>query len=407
MKSSNLIRGMIPRYSYSMKNFSAKFSSTQQQKGEAHYLAVLKDHGCPAVSRAPAGNNIVIDHAKGCYVTDIHGRRFLDFQTGIGVANTGHCHPKVVDAVIKQVSKGIHLQQNCGISKPHVDLIEKLVSVAPKGISRFFFNCTGSEAVESAIKLARHETKRQNIIYFKGSFHGRSLTTLAITTSKYAYKVGYGPFPSGMHQAAYPYCVHCKCKPAGKELCCDAAIDSIEEMFKESSPASDTAAIIIEPVLGEGGYVLPPKGFMKKLRKLCDDHGILLIADEVQSGMGRTGKFWAVEHEDITPDILVFAKGIASGMVLSGIGTKPHMMLKSPAGSMGGTYGANAVSAAAAVATIDAIIEEDMLENAAARGEQLMEGLRLLAKKYGSAHILDVRGKYEGVVEIQFHQCNI
>lgn len=361
---------------------------------EEHCLAVLKEHGCPAVARAPAGNNIVVDHAKGCYIFDINGKKYLDFQTGIGVANTGHCHPKVVAAVTEQVAKGIHLQQNCGISQPVVQLIERLVDIAPKGISRFFFNCTGSEAVESAIKLARHETKKQNIIYFKGSFHGRSLATLAITTSKYAYKVGYGPFPSGMHQATYPYCAHCSCRPQDKLECCGAAIESIEEMFKESCPSSDTAAIIIEPILGEGGYIVPPKGFLKRLRKLCDDHGILLIADEVQSGMGRTGKFWAIEHEDVTPDILVFAKGIASGMVLSGIGTKPHMMLKSPPGSMGGTYGANAVSAAAAVATIDAMIQDGMLENATERGEQLVQGLKNMASKYGLEHILDVRGKY-------------
>lgn len=264
---------------------------------------------------------------------------------------------------------------------------------------------SGTEACESAVKLARHETGRQNVIVFRGGFHGRSLGALAMTSSKTAYGVGYGPLPSGFHHTPFPTCVHCTCagkagahSPGAAEAagttftCCGFAMDSLQQLLKEVSDPKDTAAIMLEPILGEGGYIAPPPGFMRELRALCDKHGMLLIADEVQSGVGRTGKFWAMEHEGVVPDITVFAKGIASGIPLSGIATRGDMMRKSPPGSMGGTYGANAVAAAAAVATIDAIVEEGMLANAAARGAQLQAGLRRLAAKHPE-HTLDVRGR--------------
>jgi 4-aminobutyrate aminotransferase len=267
------------------------------------------------------------------------------------------------------------------------------------------FAVSGTEACESAIKLARHETGKQNIIAFRGGFHGRSLGALAMTSSKTAYGVGYGPLPSGIHHAPFPQCVHCTCEgkkggrspgaaeEAGKTFeCCGYAMEDLENLLKEVSAPSDTAAVIIEPIQGEGGYIAPPPGFMKQLRALCDKHNILLIADEVQSGVGRTGKWWAFEHEGIVPDILVFAKGIASGIPLSGIATRGHMMKKSPPGSMGGTYGANAVAAAAACATIDAIEEDKLLANATARGEQLQKGLRRLRDKHPN-FTLDIRGR--------------
>jgi 4-aminobutyrate aminotransferase len=254
---------------------------------------------------------------------------------------------------------------------------------------------SGAEAVESAIKLARHETGKQNIIVMNGGFHGRSLATMAMTTSKTAYRVNYGPLPSGIHVAKYPYCLHCPVGPgdwAAKPVCCGDALESLKVMLKEQSAPSDTAAVVIEPILGEGGYVVPPAGYFKDLRKLCDDNGIFLIVDEVQSGVGRTGKMWGHEWEGVTPDVIVFAKGIASGVPLSGIATKPHYMLKSPAGSMGGTYGPTAVAASAAVATLRVIEEEGLLGNAHARGVQMQEGLRAIAKRY-PGHIADVRGR--------------
>jgi len=359
----------------------------------ARALELLRDHFAPAVARAPKGNDIVCASAQGAWVTDVGGRRFLDLQTGIGVQSTGHAHPRVVAAVAAQMAKGAHLQQNCMISQPVLRLLEALHEATPKGLSRFFFNCTGAEAIESAVKLARHETGRQNVVVFNGGFHGRSLTTLAMTTSKYAYRVGYGPLPSGVHVAKFPYCLHCPAAPAGGG-CCGDALEGLETLLREQSAPADTACIVIEPVLGEGGYVVPPAGFLRALRALCDRHGILLVLDEVQSGVGRTGKMWAFEHEgaDFLPDILVFAKGIASGVPLSGIATRPGMMLKSPSGSMGGTFGATAVSAAAAVATLETIREERLVENAALRGAQLAAGLRALQAEFPQ-HILDVRGR--------------
>jgi len=234
------------------------------------------------------------------------------------------------------------------------------------------------------------------VIAFTGGFHGRSLATLAMTTSKTAYRVGYGPLPAGFHAARFPYCLHCPAGAGGawarKAACCGDALEGVRTLLKEQSAPSDTAAIIIEPVLGEGGYVPTPPGFLPALRALCDEHGILLIVDEVQSGVGRTGKMWAVEHEGVTPDILVFAKAIASGVPLSGIMTRGDRMKKSPPGSMGGTYGATAVSAAAAVATLRVMRDERLPENAAARGAQLTAGLRALSARHPGV-IADVRGR--------------
>lgn len=213
-----------------------------------------------------------------------------------------------------------------------------------------------------------------------------------MTSSKTAYGVGYGPLPPGFIHAPFPYCVHCRSCPGGGG-CCGSALDDLRAILHEVSAPRDTAAILIEPVLGEGGYILPPPGFLAALRALCDEHGMLLLADEVQSGAGRTGDhLWAVQHEGVTPDVLIFAKGIASGMPLSGIATRPHLMDRSPPGSMGGTYGANAVSAAAAVATLDAIAADGMLANATARGAQLQAGLRAIAAAHPGIS-LEVRGR--------------
>ena len=264
--------------------------------------------------------------------------------------------------------------------------------ILPPLLTRVFFNVSGTEACESAVKLARHATGRQNVIAFRGGFHGRSLAALALTSSKTAYGTGFGPLPSGLLTTPFPYCLHCRVpRPAGG--CCGEAERSLRELLLEVSAPRDTAAVLIEPILGEGGYVPPPPGFLRALRRICDEHGMLLMVDEVQSGVGRTGAWWAVEHEaGVAPDVLVFAKGIASGMPLSGIAARDGLMDKSPPGTMGGTYGANAVSAAAAVATIDAIVDEGMLANAAARGDQLAAGLRAIAARH-PAFSADVRGR--------------
>lgn len=341
-------------------------------------------HMTPAWSRI---FNFVADRAEGSYIYTDDGRRLLDFTCGIGVTNTGHCHPKVVEAIREQAGKFIHAQANLVIHKPMLGLIEELRKIVPPTIDSFFFANSGAEALENAVKIARVATGRQNVIVFSGSFHGRTVGTMALTTSKTVYRTGFGPLPSGVFVAPFPYAFRLK---MSEEEASAYALEQLEHLFASQTAPKDTAAILVETVLGEGGYVAPPKSFLKGLREICDRHNILLIFDEVQSGFGRTGKWFAFEHFDVVPDIITAAKGLASGMPLSGVFTRTDIMLKLDVGSIGGTYGGNAVACAAAVATVRAMREEKMLENAAERGVQLMTGLRKLQEEY--PQIGDVRG---------------
>ncbi|GAB4451314.1 MAG: aminotransferase class III-fold pyridoxal phosphate-dependent enzyme [Anaerolineales bacterium] len=341
-------------------------------------------HMAPAWSRI---FNFVAERAEGSYIYTDDGRQLLDFTCGIGVTNTGHCHPKVVEAIREQAGNFIHAQANIVIHKPMLQLIEELRQITPPSIDSYFFANSGAEALENAVKIARVATGRQNVIVFSGSFHGRSAGTMALTTSKTVYRAGFGPLPSGVYVAPFPYAFRLKMTEAEAS---EYALEQLEHLLASQTAPKETAAILIETVLGEGGYVVPPKSFMKGLRELCDRHKILLILDEVQSGFGRTGKWFAFEHFEITPDIITAAKGIASGMPLSGVFTSTDIMLKLDVGSIGGTYGGNAVACAAGVATIRAMREEKMLENAAERGIQLMTGLRRLQEEY--PQIGDVRG---------------
>ena len=338
-------------------------------------------------------SDLVIDHASGSWMITTDGRRVLDFTSGIGVTNTGHCHPRVVAAAQAQVGKLIHGQINIVFHPPALALAEKLREVVPAGLDTFFFSNSGAEAVEASIKLARHATGRPNIIVFQGGFHGRTVGAMSLTTSKTIYRVGYQPLMAGVFVAPYAYCHRCPVKRAAnlpEGECCNNPLDQVRLLLKQQTAPQETAAILLEPVLGEGGYVLPPASFLQGLREICDEHGILLIADEVQSGFGRTGKFFAVEHFGVTPDILVMAKGLASGFPLSGIAASRALMDKWTPGSHGGTYGGNAVSCAAAVETIDVIRDEGLLQNAVERGAQLTDGLSELQGRFP---IADVRGK--------------
>lgn len=341
-------------------------------------------HMTPAWSRI---FNFVAERAEGSYIYTDDGRKLLDFTCGIGVTNTGHCHPKVVEAIREQAGNFIHAQANIVIHKPMLQLIEELRQITPPSIDSYFFANSGAEALENAVKIARVATGRQNVIVFSGSFHGRSAGTMALTTSKTVYRAGFGPLPSGVYVAPFPYAFRLKMTEAEAS---EYALEQLEYLLASQTAPKETAAILIETVLGEGGYVVPPKSFMKGLREICDRHKILLIFDEVQSGFGRTAKWFAFEHFDIVPDIITAAKGIASGMPLSGVFTSTDIMLKLDVGSIGGTYGGNAVACAAGVATIRAMREEKMLENAAERGIQLMTGLRKLQEEY--PQIGDVRG---------------
>jgi len=330
---------------------------------------------------------IVVDHAQGAVVYDQNGEAYLDFTCGIGVTNTGHCHPKVVEAIRQQAGSILHAQANILTSKPMLELVGELRKIVPPAIDGFFFTNSGAEAVEGALKLARQATNRPNIIVFQGSFHGRTQGTMALTTSKTIYRAGYQPLPAGVFVAPYPYAFRYGWT---EEKTTDWCLNELEYLLLSQTAPSETAAILIEPVLGEGGYVVPSKGFMPALRQLCDKYGILLICDEIQSGFGRTGKWFACEHFGIVPDIMTVAKGIASGLPLAGVFSRMDLMKKWTAGSHGGTFGGNAVACAAGVATIRAMRQEGMLENARERGLQLVSRLRHLQEQYPA--IGDVRG---------------
>lgn len=333
-------------------------------------------------------SQIVVERAEGCYMYDSDDNRYLDFTSGIGVTNTGHCHPQIVEAIQNQTSKLIFGQANVVVTANFVELVDELKTVVPSHLDGFFFSNSGAEAVEAAVKLARQATGKPNIIVFQGSFHGRTAQTMAMTTSKTVYRAGYTPLPSGVFVAPFPYSYR---YGWSEEETADFCLNELEYVIKGQTAPSETAAIVIEPVLGEGGYVVPSAKFMQGLRKICDKHGILLIMDEIQSGFGRTGKFFAHEHFGVEADILIMAKGLASGMPMSAIAAPLDMMNKWPTGTHGGTYGGgNALAAAAATATVRVIRDEGLVANAAARGQQLRDGLEELQSRY--PFFGDVRG---------------
>jgi 4-aminobutyrate aminotransferase len=331
--------------------------------------------------------DIIVERGEGCYLYDETGTRYLDFTCGIGVTNTGHCHPRVVEAIQKQAGLLLHGQVNIVMHRPLLELIEELRPIVPPSIDGFFFSNSGAEALEGSMKLARQATGRPNVIVFQGSFHGRTVGTMSMTTSKTVYRQGYQPLMSGIFVAPFPYAYR---YGWDEEITSQWCLEELEYLLLTQTAPQETAAILIEGVLGEGGYVPPPASFMRGLRKICDQHGILLILDEVQSGFGRTGRWFGFEHFGIEPDIMAVAKGIASGMPLSGVFSRLDLMKKWTTGTHGGTYGGNPVAAAAATATVQAMKAEDMPGNARIRGVQLMTGLRKLQEEYPV--IGDVRG---------------
>jgi 4-aminobutyrate aminotransferase len=332
--------------------------------------------------------NVMVDHGEGSCLYDVNGRRFLDFTCGIAVTSTGHAHPKVVKAIQDQAAKLIHGQANIVYHRPMLELIDELQTVMPSpSLDSFFFSNSGAEILEAAVKLSKHATRRSSVIVFSGAFHGRTHLTMAMTSNRTISRVGYQPLVPGVFVAPYPYAYQLGMNEADAV---DHCLRELGFLLKSQVTPDEVACIVIEPVLGEGGYVAAPMRFMQELRKLCDRHGICLVADEVQSGNGRTGRFWATEHSGVVPDILVSAKGIASGLPLSMLATRKGLMSKWTPGSHGGTFGGNAIACAAAVATLRAIKDERMMENAVARGDQLQRGLRDLQRKHPA--IGDVRG---------------
>jgi len=339
------------------------------------------------------GYPLVAKRGRGLRIEDVDGNEFLDFAAGIAVTSTGHCHPEVVAAIQAQAAELIHLSGTDFYYEQMPALAERLSAIAPMpGPHKFYFGNSGAEAVECALKLARYHTKRQNIIAFYGGFHGRTMGALSLTASKPQQKRRFGPFVPGVTHVRYPYAYR-GCSGTGHQaeeafaLGCARYIE--EKLFKTMLPPEEVAAIFVEPIQGEGGYVVAPSIFMQELRRICDRHGILLVVDEVQSGVGRTGKWWAVEHTGVQPDIVCMAKGIASGMPLSVCMSKAEIMDWVP-GSHASTYGGNPVAIAAALATLD-ILERGGMANAAKVGGQILE--RLEGWKATHPMVGDVRGR--------------
>ena len=321
---------------------------------------------------------IVPVRGEGLTVEDIDGNLFLDFAAGIAVNSTGHSHPQVVAAIKEQAAELIHFSASDFYLPIYPEVCRRLAEISPiEGKARAYLGNSGTEAVEASIKLARFATKRPYIVAFLGAFHGRTYGSVSLTASKAKYHAGFGPLLPGIFHAPYGHVEDLKW------------FDDV--LFDKLAPAEEVAAIIVEPIQGEGGYIVPEDGFLQGLRAICDRHGILLIADEVQSGAGRTGKMWAIDHWGVKPDILLTAKGIASGMTLGAMIARADLLETWGPGAHGSTYGGNPVSCAAALATID-LLEGGLIDNAAARGEQAMAGLHPLVDRFDGL-ITDVRGK--------------
>ena len=330
---------------------------------------------------------VIAARGEGVYLFDEQGRRFLDFTAGIGVTSTGHCHPRVVAAAQQQVASLIHAQYTTVMHRPLLTLADRLSEVLPPGLDRVFFANSGSEAVEAALRLSRQATGRPNIVVFHGGFHGRTTAAASLTTSGTKFRSGFSPLMAGVVVAPFPNPSHYGW--SGNEAT-DFALRELDYILQTLTSPADTAAFLVEPVLGEGGYVPASTRFLQGLRERADRIGALLVIDEVQTGFGRTGEFWGHQHFGVTPDILVTAKGLASGFPLSGIAASAELMGKAWPGSQGGTYGANVVACAAAIATLDVIRDEDLVRNSAECGSLLRAELQ--AALGHDKRVADIRG---------------
>ena len=333
---------------------------------------------------------LVVKRGRGAIIEDVDGNEFLDFSAGIAVTSTGHCHPEVVAAVQRQAGELIHMSGTDFYYESMTRLAERLSRVAPMaGPHKFYFGNSGTEAVECALKLARYHTKRQAVIAFYGAFHGRTMGSLSLTASKPQQRRRFAPLVPGVTHVPYPYTYRFGEGKTDREygIACARLIE--ERLFKTTVPPEDVAAIFVEPIQGEGGYVVAPPEFLRELRRICDENGILLVADEVQSGAGRTGKWWSIEHAGVEPDIVCIAKGIASGMPLGITVSKAAVMDWVP-GSHASTFGGNPVAIAAALATMD-VIEREGMGNAANVGEKLKQRMSTWVQKHPM--VGDVRGR--------------
>ena len=337
--------------------------------------------------------DLVITRGEGSWLETVDGERYLDYSSGIAVTATGHAHPRVARAIAEQAERVIHAQQNIVYHQPGLELHDRLPRHFPGlavGGARLFLSNSGAEAIEAAVKLAKLATRRPAVIAFRGGFHGRTHLAMALTSSGVKIRGHYEPLPPSIHFAPYAYPLR---NPTGSspDAATTYALAGVEELFATVVYPDDVAAFVVEPILGEGGYVVPPDDFLPGLRAIADRHGILLIADEIQTGFGRTGRMFGSEWTDVRPDIVVMAKAIASGLPLSGIMARRELIDLFPPGAHGGTYGGNAVACAAALATLDVIEEEGLIERSRVLGERLLAGLREAAS--GHECIAEVRGR--------------
>jgi 4-aminobutyrate aminotransferase len=349
------------------------------------YLEMDRKYISPSYSRPYP---LVVASGKGMVVTDVDGNRFLDFSAGIATCSTGHCHPEIVQAIQRQATQLLHISGTDFYYPLMVELAERLTAITPGTFpKKVYFGNSGTEAIEAALKLARYATRRHRFIAFLNSFHGRTCGALSLTASKAVQRKGFGPLLEGVTHIPFPHAY--RCPTAHPDGVCNCSIHYLEEvLFKTLVNPEEVAAIIFEPVQGEGGYVVPPQSFFDGLKRISKKHGILLIADEVQSGMGRTGKMFAVNHFNLEPDIIAMAKGIASGLPLSAIVARAELMQWEP-GSHASTFGGNPVSCAAALRTIG-LLEEELVQNAAEVGAFLLQRLNRMSERYPM--IGEVRG---------------
>ncbi len=335
------------------------------------------------------GYPLVMERGEGAMAVDVDGNRFLDFNAGIAVVSTGHCHPRVVKSVQEQAAKFLHMSGTDFYYENMVQLAEKLASLAPgDGPRRVYFGNSGTEAMEAAIKLARYSTGRDKFIGFLGAFHGRTMGSLSLTARRPVQRRGFGPFMSGVHHVPYAYCYRCAYNRTPDTCALECAKVIEDTLLKTILPADEVAAIVVEPVQGEGGYIVPPPAFLEELQRIAHRHGMLLIFDEVQAGMGRTGKMWASEHSGVVPDIFTVAKGIASGMPISA--TIAHAEIMNwPPGAHASTFGGNPVSTAAALTTIE-LLEQGLVDHAASVGAYMMDRMKTWPARFPL--VGDVRG---------------
>ncbi len=380
----------------------AGFAGNGQPNGNGH-----ADHDQPATRPGPKARatidrddkvisssytrsyDFVMDHGKGCEVWDVDGHRYLDFNAGVAVLSTGHTHPAVVKAIQEQAEKFIHMAGTDFYMEQPVELAEKLIAHAPGSFGkRVFYTNSGTESIEAAMKLARYHTRRPVLISFFGAFHGRTYGSMSLSQSKALHKTGFAPLVAGIQQVPYGYCYRCPLNLTYPS-CNVACVDYIEKTtFKYHVEPKEVAALVVEPVQGEGGYIVPPPAYFPKLRDLADRYDIPIVVDEVQSGMGRTGKMFAIEHTGVTPDVICLAKGIASGVPLGAVIAREDLMTW-PSGAHANTFGGNALAVAAALATLK-LLEEDLMANATYQGDYLLARCKEWEQRY--SFVGDVRG---------------